>query len=159
METTTTTVLDPTTRSQIETELKACRQTQSWAHGATRSGWTSELSAILEADDASDAEGVAEAIEAAKAEAERLARIVAEDLATDVERLRRAIEAATEVDTDGLDTVAELVAAVAAAGETVQDADRDGYTVVGDSAVAYAAIRSWVPDDVDYVEAALVGEA
>lgn len=54
--------LDPETRAGIEHELYTCRETQSWAPGATRSSWVDELQAIL---DASTPNEVAEAIEAA----------------------------------------------------------------------------------------------
>lgn len=154
------------TRKSIEAELRYCEQVQSWAPGSTRSQWTHELRAILDAPTEAKA---TEAMVKAEREARRLAVIVAERLATDEYALRQAI--ANHLDTeddavydelDSTETVAEMVAFARRHGVTIDDesrGERDGWYINAKNAWAYASLRSLTPSTYDSVTAALEVEA
>lgn len=152
----TTRTLHPDTRQEIEDELAYSRQAQSWSFGSTRTLWVDELAAILDADD--EGGNVDAAMSAARAEAQRLATIIAEGLVDDVRSLHAdALSAGIDEDTlpdPDTATVAEMIAAVQATGITVDSGSwgaRDGWSVTAESAWVAASVRDWEIDRVETV--------
>lgn len=151
----------------LNEEIGACRQVQSWAPGATRSGWVTELEAIIEAYETGTADQVVEAIKAAEAEAHRLATVVARCL-LDVDSFRRSLTDETDdqdaiTALDGADTVAELVEVARRYDIEIDDGTsgrRDGYVLNAVDAYAFSTSRSMVQDSTSGIEIDLLtGEA
>ena len=142
-------------------EINYCRQAQLWA-STTRTQWVWALEDIYRA--ATPAER-SEAIATAKAEAVRLATIVARGLVGDaVYVLSRWINVDAEGEgdmvPDNIDTTAGLVEWIRSHGATVDRAsngERDGYVVTAREAIAYAMCREWERDvDPTWVEVDLL---
>jgi len=146
----------------IRAELHRCEQVQSWAFGATRSSWTHELRAILDATtDEERAEAVAEAL----AEQARLTTKVAEAIAVDVEGLRKRLDEDEDGDDDVWllpDSVEALVDLARQRDVTIHDdsqGHRDGWILTADRAETFASCRTWVEGDCHGITVdALTGE-
>ena len=142
--------------ADLDAEIAYCHRAQSWSPGSTRTGWVFDLEAIRDA--ATRAEQDA-AIAAAKAEAIRLATIVARRIAAD------AVYTLTEwIDDDrvpdDIDAIAPLIEWMRDTGVTVDMASngaRDGCEVTERVAVAYATCREWDREaDATWVEVDLL---
>lgn len=151
MNNTTVTTLTTDEIETLDREITYCRNAQSFANG-TRSQWLPELEEIREA--AGAASKLAEAIEVADREAERLATIVARRL-VDADEIRERLYADTTDEQDAaiadLD-VAGLVAWMRSEDITLDDAGvgvPDGYTINEHEASAYATCRTWRGPDAE----------
>ena len=142
-------------------EINYCRQAQSWNNG-TRTSWVWALEDIYRAATPTER---SEAIATARAEAVRLATIVARGLVGDAVYVLRwwaNVDAEGEGDMvpDDIDTIAPLIDWMRARGITVDGASngaRDGYVVTAREAIAYATCREWERDvDPTWVEVDLL---
>jgi hypothetical protein len=135
----------------LRREVAACRQTQSWAPGSTRSQWWPDVQTVL---DAVEEDGdVAAALGAARSEAFRLAAEVAHDL-VDVDVLAEALRDRDIDLPDDIDTVPAAVTWCRANGVTIDQAvngARDGWIIDGSRAEVYASCRPLDEDDASYV--------
>lgn len=133
----------------VARDLHYCKQAQSWSPSSTRSSWTSELEAILEATTVDE---MTEAVKVARQEAYRLAAIVTESL-TDSYWLAERLDG-EDIDVSEADDVADVVRIARTAGVKIDDAmmgKRDGLVLDADRAYVYATARSWDIDDFPYV--------
>lgn len=152
----------------LRSEIRDCRQVQSWANG-TRSRWVGDLEDLLDAIESEESpETITNLAAAAKAHQVDLAtkvarRLVHVDEIADHIRRHEDLTDTQETELAAITDVAELVAWMRTNDITIDNAvngDRDGWTIDATQAVAYASCRSWVQDDAEWVEVDLVtGEA
>ena len=124
---TTTTCLDI---DALITEIRACRQVQSWSNGSIRSRWLTELEEIIDAIDDETGEVDAALVRNANDKALRLATLIARKLAQSETAIERWISNGRR---DG-----------------GMDGHRDGFETRTDGTVwAYATLRN-MTNDGDY---------
>lgn len=132
-------------------EIESCTQVQNWQPNATRSRWVDDLIPLLEA-----AKGVLE-FEALLDQAEEQQYLLTERVAKrlcEVDSLLDRVEDPLYTEAATHETLPELVKFLQRKGFTLIDESsgaRDGYTLDGGTAVAYASCRGIADDDLNYV--------